>query len=404
MLTDPRKYVRLWLTKAKVVVDERGELTSSDGRDYFQLFDAMFLDYCEQIDNFNRAADKKIRGAPESNLRKALDEIISVELIKRRAEIMNKIKYIESDAALTPLRTFIRAMTGAENEKVLAVMAHFLWTVKRRLSGKEVVFHIMPIIYGAQNAGKSLSLQRLFKPLTNLTLELHLTDVTDPRYYFSLSKSFVVILDEMAGAKKADVESLKKQITASYNDVRKLGTNTVIKVKQNASFIGTTNRAASELIFDSTGMRRFYEIRTLEKLDWDAINGIDYEALYQGINENLERGYIEPLLQEISLDQEELVTPDELTVFCESHHLEPGARELEHSEVYEAYKTWADINGVKNPLNSMWFGRKMKNKGLNTTIKRNTNKITRYYQVSEECELLKRFDPLAKKTITIGNA
>lgn len=388
MLTDPRRYVRKWLEKKNIVVDERGGLSSPDKRDDLALFDTMFLDYCEQINDFNKIADKKIKGAPETNLRKALDEVISLEMVRRRQEIAAALKCETPN--LGALEEFVRAMTGTVESKVVAVLAHFLWTVKRRLNDKEIVYHIMPIIYGKQGGGKSLALHRLFKPLTNLTLELSLTEVTDPRFYFALNRSFVAVLDEMAGAKKTEVESLKKQISAVYNDVRKLNTNTVTKIKQNASFIGTTNRPVSELIFDPTGARRFYEIRALDMLDWGAINSIDYVTLYKGIDENNERGYLETELVAISKDQESLIGVEELAIFLEEQNTTGGTTEISCSVVYELYKAWAEINGIKSPFNSAWFGRKLQNKGIFTTKKKKSGKTVRNYLINEDSELLKK--------------
>jgi hypothetical protein len=394
MINDPRKYVSWWLSIKKINIDERGGLCSTDKRSYFDLFDTMVLDYYEQIDDFNKSSDKKVRGAPETNLRKALDETISIKMMERRAEISESLKFTGTEN-LIPLEQFVLAATGKIEKKVVGVLAHFIWQIKRRLADKEIVYHIMPILVGAQGGGKSLALHKLFKPLINLTLELTLTEVTDARFYFALNQNFVAVLDEMAGAKKTEVENLKKQISATYNDVRKLNTNIVTKIKQNASFIGSSNRAVNEIIFDPTGARRFYEVKTLDLLNWDLINSIDYTELFKGINEHLERGYIEAVLAEVKEDQKELVGIDELDSFIEGHQITPGTKEIAAHVIYDAYKTWAEINGIKNPRTSMWVGRRLTNRGLLSGIKKIRGKSTRVYYVNEESEIHKKaFDPL----------
>lgn len=395
MQSDPRKYVAWWLSAKKIIVDERGGLTSPDKREYQEIFDTLMLDYNEQISQFNYIADKKIKGANDTNMKRALDEIISLEMVKRRAEIFEKLRFNGTEN-LVPLEQFVKAVTGKTEAKIVGVLAHFLWQIKRRLIDKEIVYHIMPILYGGQGAGKSKALQHLFKQLTNLTLDLGLTEVTDPRFYFSLNRNFVAVLDEMAGAKKADVDILKKQISATYNDVRKLGGNIVTKIKQNASFIGTTNRPVNEIIFDTTGARRFYEIRTLEKLDWAAVNSIDYVSLYRGIDENRENGYIEAVMDEVIKDQEDLIGVDELTAFMEAHKCLDGTKEISTQLVYEAYKTWAEANGIKNLINSVWFGRKLSNRGIRNVTKSVRGKTLRFYLIDETSELHKKaFDPLS---------
>lgn len=395
MISDPRKFVSKWLELKQISVDERGGLTAPDKREYQEIFDTMVLDYYEQIEHFNKVAEKRIKGAPETHLRKALDEIVSLEMVKRRAEIFENIKF-SGTKDLTQLQSFVKATTGKDNVTIVGVLAHFLWQIKRKLIDKEILYHIMPILYGAQGAGKSKALQHFFRPLTNLTLDLSLTEVTDPRFYFSLNRNFVCILDEMAGAKKTDVDNLKKQISAVFNDVRRLGGNIVTKIKQNASFIGSTNRPVNEIIFDTTGARRFYEIRTLDRLDWESINSIDYVALYRGIDENRERGYLEEVMDQVVEDQKELIGIDELSAFMQAHKLENGEKEINSAIVYEAYKAWAETNGIKNLINSVWFGRKLSNKGIRNVTKNYRGKTTRFYLIDEDSELHKKaFDPLS---------
>lgn len=402
VINDPRKYVTWWLTTRKISVDERGGLTSPDKRDYFELFDTLVLDYCQQIADFNRNADRAIKAAPETNLKKALDEIISVKMVERREEVFAALKF-NGKENLSNLETFVKAVTGKAENKVVGVLAHFLWQVKRRMADKEVVFHIMPIMVGAQGGGKSLSLQRLFKPLIHLTLELSLTEVTDARFYFALNKNYIAVLDEMAGAKRADVEVLKKQISASYNDVRKLNTNTVTKIKQNASFIGTSNRNVNELIFDSTGARRFYEIKALDRLDWNAINSINYNELYQGINENRERGYLEDVLSEVVEDQKDLIGIDELTEFIDANQIKPGTKEITAHTLYGMYKEWNETNGVKHSPSASWFGRKLKNRSIDSIEKRVRGKLVKFYLIDEKSMVHnKTFDPLAV-TVSAGD-
>lgn len=393
-VTDPRLFVNWWLSLHKIEIDERGNLNNFKKRSYFELFDSMVLDYYQQIENHNKEADKKLRGAPETNLKKALDEIISFVMVEKREEVAKSLIFSGTED-MSPIENFVLAVTGKKEQKVIGVLAHFIWQIKRRLADKDIVYHIMPIVVGAQGGGKSSAIRSLFKPLANLILDFTLTEVTDPRFFFALNQNYVAFLDEMAGAKKTEVENLKKQITASYNDVRKLNTNVVTKIKQNASFIGSSNKPVNEIIFDPTGARRFYEIKALDLLDWDAINSIDYLALFRGINENRDRGYLEAVLTEVKEDQKDLVGIDETDAFLDSHNIIPGIKEVPASVIYEWYKTWAELNGVKNVRNAMYLGRRMTNRGLVSKTSRVRGKSVRVYLIKDDPELHKRtFDPL----------
>jgi len=229
-----------------------------------------------------------------------------------------------------------------------------------------------------------------------------MSEMADSRFQFALNNNFIAFLDELAGAQKTEVEVLKNQITATHNDSRKLGKNKVYRIKQNVSLIGATNRPISEIIYDPTGARRFYEIVTLPKMDWPGICAIDYLSLYRGIDESLPRGYIEEHLQEIAKDQEALVVADELTTFIEHHNIrfDGAMREISCNTLYDIYVAWAEANGMK-PLNSVWFGRKIKNKGVIGQQRRTGNTTARFYMINEESSVHRKSligDPLASST------
>lgn len=400
MISDPRKFVRMWLTKHRITIDERGGLQSGDNRDNTEIFDTMFLDYCEQISYFNYKTDKKIKAVPETHLLKALNELISLHITEERKKLFSKIQFHGAES-FSQLEKLVVATCGETNPTVVGVLAHFLWGIKRRLMGQDVLFNIMPILLGKQGAGKSVFVENLLRPIQNLTLEINLSDVVDPRYHLSFSKNFAIIINEMAGANKTDVEKLKNLITAKNNDVRKLHTNTVTKVKQNASLIGTTNKPVAEIIYDPSGARRFYEIKTLDLMDWKTINEVDYVQLWQGINESRARGYYEEHQSDIVRDQENLVGLEELQVFLDLYKIKPGTKEISGLILYDAYKLWCEANGVKNPFNSVWFSRRLTGKGFKKPYQKSVRgKTTQIYCISEEAIEIHgktSYDPLAAK-------
>jgi Virulence-associated protein E len=400
MISDPRKFVRTWLTKNKVTIDERGGLQSGDNRDNIEIFDTMFLDYNEQITYFNYKADKKIKAVPEGHLQKALQELIALHVLEERKKLFARIKFSGAEL-LSPLEKFITAITGTNDTIAVGVMAHFIWGIKRKLLGLDTVFQIMPIILGKQEAGKSYSIEKLLSPIENLKLEMNLNEVIDPRNLLSFDKKFALVINEMAGANKTDVEKLKNLITTKRNDVRKLHTNEVLRARQNTSLIGTTNKPVAEIIYDPTGARRFFEIKSLDKMDWPVIENLDYYALWQGINENRIRGYYEEHKQGINERQAELTGLEELQVFLDLYKIKPGTKEISGILLYETYKTWCETNGVKSILNSVWLSRRLTGKGFKKPYQKSIRgKTTQMYTISEEALELhgkSSYDPLAKE-------
>lgn len=401
MISNPREFVEKWLAERKIVINERGILCNDKKRNNADIIDTIILDYHERINDLNYSADRKMKLAPDGHIQKAVDELISLNVAAHKEKIIDEVKF-SGHASLTLVEKFVLAMTGKVDPVTVGVLAHFLWTIKRRMIGKEVVFHIMPIILGKQESGKSYSVKKLLSPIKDLFLEMPLDQVTDSRNHLALSSNFAIILNEMAGADKTDVDKLKNLITTEYNDVRKLHTNTVIKAEQNASLIGTTNKPVAEIIYDPTGARRFYEIKSQDVMDWGVIkDGIDYLELWRGINETKERGYYEEYREGIRKNQAHLTGLEELQVFLELKNVRPGNKEIDSNILYSEYRLWCDANGVtqKKVLNSVWLGRKLTGKGFTPAHqKRVRGKNTSFYMINEDCELHERspYDPTVK--------
>jgi hypothetical protein len=89
-----------------------------------------------------------------------------------------------------------------------------------------------------------------------------LGELADERELAANLSRFVVFLDELSGASKAEWSKLKSIITAEILQPRILGTNIQDMVKNKSTFIATANAdSLDEKIKDDTGNRRFYPIR-----------------------------------------------------------------------------------------------------------------------------------------------
>jgi len=384
MISDPRKFVRAWLAAKEVTIDERGGLQSSDNRDNFELFDTLFLDYNEQIAHFNFKHDKKVKAVGEGHLQKALDEVISLHVLEEKKKIFERIKFSGTEN-LEPLKKFVRMLTGEEQGQVVAVFAQFIWAIKRRMTNQTTFDQIMPIIYGKQKAGKSLCIKYLMKPLGTLKQDCKLSETVDSRHQMSFGRTYAVVIDEMSGAQKTDIDALKQLITADEIDIRKLHGNKVFKIKQNVSLIGTTNRQVAELIYDPTGARRFYQINSSDKIDpQEIITSIDYVGIWQGVNENKATGYLEAEIVNIEKDQEDLIGQEDIQMFLEAYNIKPGLKEVPLSTLYETYRLWSEANGAK-VSNSAWFGRKLRGRGFKKPIQKSIKGINSYVYFIDPC-------------------
>lgn len=399
-LLDPRHYVATYLLEKDIKVNERGELQHSSNKNTLQLFDTMWLDYLELVNQVNKSVavlnENRKRGESKTStitpikdkvMQTALNELITEQKLAYRSLVLAVFKCVQED--LNPLLTFVEALTGRQDKADVAVLAHWLWQVKVKMANKSPSYHLMPIFFGKQEGGKTVALNKLIAPINNFRLNINLDQMGDDRYFRAMSENYVIVFDEMQGAQRTDIDALKKQVTIDYNDYRPLGTNEIFKVRQSCSFIGATNRPVSEQIVDSTGMRRFWQLNCMDKLKWDLLNSIDYVAMWRGIDETRIDGYVLDQIDAIRAKQEDMVAKDDLHTYLEIKNIVTKTgptRKLTTSEFYKDYKQWALDNGFK-PLNSVWWARKLANKGLRS--KRGTESGTSYtyYEVSLEANL-----------------
>ena len=400
-LGDPRSYVTSYIEVKSIVINERGELKDGTGRNNMDIFDTMYLDYLAQIRAHNALEKTKatnlrnnITPVQEKVLQKALNEIINTKKIEFRAKIIQSFKCTTEDQTL--VKQYVKALTGSENADDVAILSHWMWQVKNKMLDQNPSYHIMPIFYGKQGGGKTVAMTKLIAPINNFRLNISLDQMTDDRYFKSMSENYVIVFDEMQGAERSDIDALKKQVTIDYNDYRPMGTNDVFKVKQACSFIGATNRPVAEQIVDSSGMRRFWQVDCQDKLDWDAISGIDYDLMWKGIDENKTDGYILSQIDSISAKQQQMVAKDDLTVFMEELGLDVTKgvfKDVPTSELYEEYKQFCSKGGYK-PMNASWFGRKLVGKGIKASTKHDsvTKKTVNYLSVPDNVKLNNNWD------------
>lgn len=377
LLSNPRLYVSRWLQVNGIKITPNGLLEDPSGRTYKSIENSLILDYHEQLAEANKQAklaDDKAKPIPrikDDNLMRALSESIDLAASATKLATRDQLAYDPSFAltSMEQLERWLAATIEAPTELDIAVFSHWLWLVKRKLTGRPVVHHVMPVLVGGKHGtGKSTAIKSLFSPVKMMAIDIDAPFLEDHRNYFALGNNVVGFLDEMAGVKKASVEVLKKIVTADTVSARALFSNVVSTVPQNCSFIGTSNTSVGLLINDS-GMRRFYEATARGVMDWSAINAIDYFALFKGIDEGLERGYlVGQWLSELSEKQKELETAEPVKQFLDDHACSAGKeKRIKCKDMYDAYRAWTEENGF-HTLNSAWFSKRVKALGIEQRV------------------------------------
>jgi hypothetical protein len=244
------------------------------------------------------------------------------------------------------------------------LMMHWGWMCKRRMLGREVIWHIWPNFYGATGLGKTTLLKKLCSPMADYTSVTNISMLFDStREIAKLSEYYVLIFDELAvnvegepgGNLTEDNKStLKSMITADYLDVRVYGTQKQSKQKITFVPISAANHHLYDIIFDDTSMRRFFEFHcsASKPKDYSEINKyLDHsDVFWRGIDEDLDRGYWDPngteIGEEISKIQASYYpTRTTTSMWIQACHVIPG--KMSGTSAYKAYCGWCRETGNK---------------------------------------------------------
>lgn len=358
VLLNAREFVPFWAQLRGIDVRGNGVV---EGIHLPTSFASLWLDYSELCnvedsiatkddDQFDPKTGKrikkvKIKRVSEKDLEKAWNEYPMIRRQQIRKEALDVAMPYKGDNE--QLANWLTAVTGSASELELAVMKHVLWQIKRKAQERPVVHHLCPIFFGKQGGGKTTAIRKLLGPVEDFVLEFDPDEVTDPRNAQSLNDNLICFFDEMANMAKVEMESIKKLITTEYLTYRPMYTNTIHKVRQNCTFIGGSNKSMTEIIYDPTGMRRFYEFACLDKSNFDAVNSVDYKELWTSIDGDLERGYIEPYIQALTAHQASHQTEDEIQHFLREQAVLGGSETVEvlATELYNHFAMWRALAG-----------------------------------------------------------
>lgn len=387
VLKNPRIFVRYWFEENHLTV-KSNLVVSDDGtiNDLNLLIGSMWLDYRDELRRYNEAAEKEIRGFPEKDLTKALDELQEEKRQDALDEVRTQIGYTGEDDV--EIQRFVTAMTGRADEVELAVVKHLLWQIKRKMFGKKVSEHMMVIFRGRQGAGKTEAVRALFMPIKSWFKNASLREVTDDRWRHFLKDAYVIFCDELQHAEYASVDALKNILSAEALDSRRLGTNNYDNLVQNATFLGASNKPLPELIRDPTGMRRFFEITTLDKMDWETINSVDPLRIWRSVDEHRNEPYIALFKDRIREAQSELIVSDPEEEFLQEFGLlypQPPTDTsvfISSSAFYSVYESYCKRNGERQKTHGN-FSKKVRARGLDRLASRNGHGGYRGYLVPE---------------------
>ncbi|MDX3806781.1 MAG: VapE family protein [Bosea sp. (in: a-proteobacteria)] len=187
-------------------------------------------------------------------------------------------------------------ITERNKRGVLVAVTNFIHRVKNHLGAMVGIehpsgdarwhhhTHVMPVLYGAQEDGKTLAVKTLLRAVSDLATGMGFEVLEDNSKQNMLSYMPVMSFDELAGLKNANVEKLKGIMTEETRSMRdvyeRAGPKRVV-----TTFIGCTNEDLNGLVRDKTGNRRFFQFAT-KLVDVAAMRSIDARRIWRSVDEN----------------------------------------------------------------------------------------------------------------------
>lgn len=262
------------------------------------------------------------------------------------------------------------------------IMKHWLWQVKRKIIGRDVVWEIWPNFYGASGVGKSTLIRKMCTPLSEFYIEPQISIFADAtRERDKLTRYYILNFDELTigGSSKflgdtdavpGDVQRAIKQFTTQKKMTsRTLGGQEQSTRRVTFNPISSANDHLYDIIFDEQTMRRFFEFHcTMEKEEADTgyykkkdILQEKLTVVWNGVDENLEEGYWNihcPVWEETRAIQDAYYpTKTTTTLWIEDERVvlaEPG-HEMHTLDMYRDYNKWCRERGFMARSERSWM-------------------------------------------------
>lgn len=301
------------------------------------------------------------------------------ELIRElRLESLRRIKGAlldakgDRDAGVRELTKLVKLLAHPKtNEETLGyylvAWRQLIWQVKRKLRGLPTSWEMMLCLYSKQGTGKSQAVAKFGAPLKQLFMGMADFDLFSDKFRLpQLHTHYLVCLDEMGHARRTDINTIKQLITAETVQSRRMYSQSEVALTRNASFIATTNRPLMASLSDSTGMRRFVEMRCrdneADQAQIKSVNALDFTLMW--MSESGERDSVAPTAAHRALftrHQNAAASKSDFEYWADACLTSTGddADKVRNSEAYASYTEHCEKQRHK-PISIQLFARELR--------------------------------------------
>lgn len=258
------------------------------------------------------------------------------------------------------------------------IMRHWLWQVKRKLMGNDVVWPLWVNFYGGSSLGKTTMLNDMAKPFDDFAIMTNISELLDEeRQIQKLTTSYIINIDELSvdtptcrysvdgSITKGQQAALKRLLTQKKSRTRIMGGQNQSTRRYTFSVCSSANEHLPDIMYDEKTMRRYFEfVCTAPKIDdYNVLDELKTNILplWKSVDENLEDGYWHPkcsVWDETRKEQDGYYPSNTTTqMWVEEVHIEgcDAASKDNLQDLYEQYKTYCKEKGHNNKSYANWL-------------------------------------------------
>ncbi len=310
--------------------------------------------------------EKSRKNLCKKDMYEFLADIIDKEKDRLRTDVIKSCQY-RGGSNEEELTRVAMMLFGADNIQkrfeFITAMKYWIQGILWKMAGKTFVWPIIPVFWSREHGtGKSDLMSKFYEPLQPFVTTADFKKLADSERYYKLhTENFVVAMNELANAKKQNIEVVKDLTTAAYSFARIFQTQDIIGEKNISSLIATSNVSSARILNDTTGNRRFFDIHISREITQAEIRSINALKIFQSqriwgdveIN-NMRTDYEKYLKpqQDSAKKQdcvEEFIEVANLKYDSASHHI------ISMTELFGNFVRWYNYQGVKTPLRRKEF-------------------------------------------------
>ncbi|TKF48776.1 VapE domain-containing protein [Vibrio sp. F13] len=285
-------------------------------------------------------------------------------------QLRDRLKY---DATLSDEFVKLKKYAQFSDDDIL-ILKSWVWNVKRTINKLEKEQVPMPLLFAVeQRFGKSTFNQKLYEPIAELALRRDVSSIKDTFGNGLWRKLLVVDFDEISSINGSMLSKFKEWCYADKVAMRNPNTSTMLQFEKVTNAIASSNVDVSEILKDSTGSRRIWQVNLQTPL-FDALEHVNFESLWRCVDENAECPlYVDNHIERITQIQYETQRSRSSVEIWLDEFRETNVKESYKAlELFALYDSWRKVNKEKS-LSSTAFGIQVVQLGIERRRKNSGN-------------------------------